>query len=115
MLNENNCSPFYSSFLSLCNKANLSPTAVAKKTGIASGAPTAWKNGAVPKPAQRKKLCEFFGVSDEELLGYKKDPIGVEPDGDDPLNKQLIDLLRQASPEQKKAWISLLKNMTHSK
>ena len=65
--------PFYLSFLRLCQKKGLSPTAVAKKVGIASGAPTAWKNnGAIPRPEQLKKLCVFFDVSENELLGYSE-------------------------------------------
>ena len=75
MKDEKNFSRFYTSFVSLCKKHNLSPTAAAKAAGISSGAPTAWKNdGSVPKPAQREKLCSLFGVTDEELLGYGPDP-----------------------------------------
>lgn len=65
--------PFYSSFLRLCKKKNLSPTADAKEAGISSGAPTAWKyNGAIPRPEQKKKLSVFFDVSENELLGYSE-------------------------------------------
>lgn len=71
MKDEEFYSPFYESFLSLCKREKISPTAAAKKAGISSGAPTAWKKGAVPKPEQRKKLCEIFGVDDTVLLGYK--------------------------------------------
>lgn len=70
MSNEKSFSPFYSSFLSLCSQKGVSPSVAARDSGISSGAPTAWKNGAVPKPAQREKLCNYFGVSDEVLLGY---------------------------------------------
>lgn len=63
--------PFYSSFLSLCKQNGISPTEAAKRAEISSGAPTAWKRkGAIPKPEQRKKLCDLFGVEDEELMGY---------------------------------------------
>lgn len=64
--------PFYSAFLSLCQQKGVSPSTAAKEADISSGAPTAWKNGAVPKPAQRAKLCRYFGVSDEQLLGYEQ-------------------------------------------
>lgn len=73
MKDENNYTPFYKTYLALCERENLSPTAAAKAAGISSGAPTAWKNkGAVPKPEQRQKLCNFFRVTEEELLGYKQ-------------------------------------------
>lgn len=78
MKDEKNFSPFYSAFLKLCEMRGVSPSTVAKSTGISSGAPTAWKNGAVPKPAQRKKLCDYFSVSDNVLLGYE--PIKASSD-----------------------------------
>ena len=81
MKDEKNITPFYASFIRLCAKENKSPTAVAKIAGISSGAPTAWKKGAVPKPEQRKLLCAFFGVTDEELLGYEKTPDDTQADG----------------------------------
>lgn len=84
MKDEKIFSPFYVSFLRLCAENSLTPSAAARKAGISSGAPTAWKNeNAVPKPAQREKLCKLFGVSDEELLGYgqKNSPSSGEDDG----------------------------------
>lgn len=74
-------SPFYSSFLLLCSQKEVSPSVAARDAGISSGAPTAWKKGAVPKPAQREKLCAYFGVTDEVLLGYapKKEAPEGEP------------------------------------
>lgn len=70
MFNEFSFSPFYQSFLSLCSQKGVSPSVAARDAGISSGAPTAWKKGAIPKPAQREKLCDYFGVTDEALLGY---------------------------------------------
>lgn len=80
MFNENNFTPFYSSFLRLCKANGISPSAAAKKAGISSGAPTAWKNnGSIPKPEQRKLLCQLFGVTDLELMGYEiMDPVPPE-------------------------------------
>lgn len=63
--------PFYSSFLGFCKRDGISPTEAAKKAGISSGAPTAWKKrGAVPRPEQLKKLCALFNASEKEILGY---------------------------------------------
>lgn len=91
MKNEIIFTPFYSSFLRLCKKKGLSPTAVAKKTGIASGAPTAWKNnGAIPRPEQLKKLCVFFDVSENELLGYSEQKESSPPSGE---LKEIVDKL----------------------
>lgn len=73
MKNEIIFTPFYLSFLRLCKRNNISPTEAARKAGISSGAPTAWKkDGAVPRPEQQKKLCALFNVSENELLGYSE-------------------------------------------
>lgn len=72
MFDEISFSPFYQAFLSLCSQKGVSPSVAARDAGISSGAPTAWKRGAVPKPAQREKLCDYFGVTDEVLLGYAR-------------------------------------------
>lgn len=82
MSNEKLFSPFYTSFLALCSQKGVAPSVAARDSGISSGAPTAWKNGAIPKPAQREKLCAYFGVSDEVLLGYKSAEKAPAPEGE---------------------------------
>lgn len=129
MKDEEFFSPFYESFLSLCKREKISPTAAAKKAGISSGAPTAWKKGAVPKPEQRKKLCEIFGVDDTVLLGYKTEKPASQAGGglivanvlDDPLMlktdnpvsvlmaqymipSDVMDILAGAKPGSSDAW-----------
>ena len=37
---------------------------------------TAWKNGALPRVASRKKIADYFGITVEELMGTKKEPAG---------------------------------------
>lgn len=54
---------------------------LAAKLGVAQSTVATWetnKNG--PNPTQRKKLCEVFGISLDELYGIapKKDAIGVK-------------------------------------
>lgn len=82
MYDENSISRFYHSFISLCSQKGVSPSVAARDAGISSGAPTAWKRGAIPKPAQREKLCDYFGVTDEVLLGYasKKNLLTIQAD-----------------------------------
>lgn len=110
--------PFYSSFLSLCKQNGISPTEAAKRAEISSGAPTAWKRkGAIPKPEQRKKLCDLFGVEDEELMGYsnpeKEKPTGQEGGGEvDPLTKELLGIISKMNVEQKEAILNIAKMMT---
>lgn len=81
MFNEISFSPFYKSFLSLCSQKGVTPSVAARDAGISSGAPTAWKRGAIPKPAQREKLCDYFGVTDEVLLGYDIEKVPTSDGG----------------------------------
>lgn len=111
MENEFNFSPFYLSFLYLCKRDGISPTKAAKKAGIASGAPTAWKTkGSIPRPDQRDKLCALFGVTENELLGYEAQK--EKPPGEGELNKEekeIIDLYNRASPELRAAALAMLR------
>lgn len=118
MLHEKNYSPFYSAFLSLCTQKGVSPSVAARDSGISSGAPTAWKNGAIPKPAQREKLCLYFGVTDEVLLGYvqkEKTPISEsgrkdELFGTDKYGKRLKVLARHLEKIPEETRNRLVKN-----
>lgn len=108
MKDENNFTPFYSSFLALCKRDGLSPTEAAKRADISSGAPTAWKKkGAIPRPEQLKKLCALFNVSERELLGYstpkEQPPAQGEGLGSANANLTVWDkVLDQMSPEELK-------------
>ncbi len=53
---------FWNNFVTLCNKNNTTPTAVANALGIAIGSITKWKNGAVPRDTTLKKIADYFGV-----------------------------------------------------
>lgn len=105
--------PFYSTFLSLCKRDNISPTEAARRAGISSGAPTAWKkDGSIPRPGQQKKLCALFNVSENELLGYsgqKKAPPAPGGELGEEV-KEFIELYDRASPELRAAALAVLKS-----
>lgn len=65
---------FWSVFVGLCAKREVSPNAVAKALGLSSGSVTLWKNGAVPRPTTIKKIADYFGVSPESFLAGTDDP-----------------------------------------
>lgn len=113
MKNEIIFTPFYSTFLSLCKRDNISPTEAARRAGISSGAPTAWKkDGAIPRPEQQKKLCALFNVSENELLGYsgqKKEPPAQGRELGEEV-KEFIELYDRASPELRAAALAVLKS-----
>ena len=60
---------FYDNYIRLCNSINKSPSAVAIEMGIAKPTVNRWKNGSNPTDATLEKICEYFGVSKEELIG----------------------------------------------
>lgn len=107
MKNEFNFSPFYLSFLALCERDGISPTKAAKDAGISSGAPTAWKTkGSIPRPDQREKLCALFNVTENELLGYggqKEKPPAQGGEPMDPETQELIDFAKTASADELRA------------
>ena len=65
---------FWSVFVGLCAKREVSPNAVAKALGLSSGSVTLWKNGAVPRSTTIKKIADYFGVSPESFLAETDDP-----------------------------------------
>lgn len=106
--------PFYSSFLRLCKRDRISPTEAAKRAGISSGAPTAWKNkGAIPRSEPLRKLCVLFSVDEDEMLGYKQKekPTPVSESGLDAREAEFMELFRQLSEEQKLRQIEILKDI----
>jgi transcriptional regulator with XRE-family HTH domain len=93
---------FLEKFLNLCAKKGLSPNAVAKELGIASGTISEWKKGRSPKNSTLKKLSDYFGVSVDYLLGKEEQTKQNTPD--EPKltegEKMLLDLFRRI-PEDK--------------
>ena len=59
---------FFSQFEQLCQKNNISPTAVVQKLGMSKGTITNWKNGVIPNGETIIRLAEYFNVSTDYLL-----------------------------------------------
>ena len=61
---------FWDNFVRLCNKVGKYPNTVAAEVGVKStGTVTGWKNGAKPRQSILKKLCDYFGVTEADLMG----------------------------------------------
>ena len=58
---------FYDNYVSLCNLAGKSPSAVALEIGLTKPTVNRWKNGSMPTDATIRKVADFFGVSVAEL------------------------------------------------
>lgn len=67
---------FWDNFVRQCEKIEKSPSAVSEELDFNRSAVTAWKNGALPRVASRKKIADYFGITVEELMGTKKEPAG---------------------------------------
>lgn len=67
---------FWDNFVRQCEKMEKSPSAVSEELDFNRSAVTAWKNGALPRVASRKKIADYFGITVEELMGTKKEPAG---------------------------------------
>lgn len=61
---------FFDQYKALCERDGKTPNGVAKELGIASSSVTQWKHGSVPRPDKLRKICEYFGVTSEYLLGF---------------------------------------------
>ena len=101
---------FYENFAFYCTKIGKSESAVAKDVGITSKSVTGWKNGALPRNSTLKKLADYFGITVEELMGTKKEPAGT---GElDKQMQEIVELLNNATPEQRNAVETLLRSRT---
>lgn len=99
---------FYENFAFYCTKIGKSESAVAKDVGITSKSVTGWKNGALPRNSTLKKLADYFGITVEELMGTKKEPAGMG--GLDKQMQEIVELLNNATPEQRNAVETLLRS-----
>lgn len=72
---------FWENYLILCSSVGKAPNAVAAEIGIkSSGTVTGWSNGAIPRKSVLFKLCQYFGVTEEQLLSDRllMDPVPPE-------------------------------------
>ena len=60
---------FFQRFYELCRRNGTSPNAIREELGASSGSITAWKQGALPRPAMVAKIADYFGVTVDYLLG----------------------------------------------
>lgn len=65
---------FYHSYVSLCNKRNISPSAAAEEMGFHRSDVTRWSKGAQPRQATIQKVADYFSVSVQDLMGEEKAP-----------------------------------------
>lgn len=99
---------FWENFVTQCEKLEKSPTTVVEELGFKRPAVTSWKNGALPQVKNRKKIADYFGITVEELMGTKKEPAGEGELTED--MKEILEYAQKMGPEERKAFITLLKS-----
>lgn len=118
---------FYANYISLCNKLNKSPSAVAEEMGFKRSVVTAWKKGRQPREATLMKIADYFGVTVDDLvsnsttMSYGSTPLldakKAIIKNDDGLNEKyakydaLIDLFDSLPPERQDAVIRQLQEI----
>ena len=65
---------FYENYVALCRDKGESPSKAAQNAGLSKTAVTGWKQNpnALPSPSVLQKLCTYFGVGQEALLGEQQ-------------------------------------------
>lgn len=87
------------------------PTKACEAAGVGKSFVSDVRRGQVPSVEKVQMLADYLGVTTSQLLGEETKK---EPDGEnavelpEPLDAQLMDLLRRADPETKSAMLVLL-------
>lgn len=117
---------FYDTFLSLCSSKGMKPGRVADEIGINRGTVTSWKKrGYTPRAEVLQRIADYFGVTidyllgkvsepflsldekgilhidDDAFAGAKKKPTPVSEDGLDEQDRQLVELMKLLTDDQK--------------
>ena len=77
--NEGVKTMFKNIFTNLCNKNNVSPTAVCIAIGLSNAAYSNWDENSVPRKTTLLKIANYFNVSVEYLLGEEKEKPSDKP------------------------------------
>lgn len=106
---------FWDNFVRLCNRVGKYPNTVAAEVGVKStGTVTGWKNGAMPRQSVLKKLCEYFGVTEADLLNGEKETPASNADGVDELDVEALDIMHQLPPEKREAALAMLRGLLNN-
>ena len=92
----------YEIFAKLLKEKGVTPYQVHKATGVAQSSLSDWKNGkSKPKYEKMAAIADYFGVSVDYLLGREEKKAPVQMDEGDELDRQIMDLFKQLTPEDK--------------
>jgi len=98
---------FFETYERLCRYKGMSDSAAAAEIGLSNSTVTSWKNGALPRKPTIKKVADYFGVTIDQMLGYKnidKEKLPANKSGELTENDmKLLKFFRSLPPEKLKA------------
>lgn len=107
---------FYKNYLSLCAKANKTPSAVATAIGLSNAAASGWKKGKEPTDATLQKLADYFGVAVEALTEEQNNkPATLEGSELTDAQREVLDYIKDKDEEDLKAFLAAFKAYNEAK
>lgn len=92
---------FYLTFIELCAKAGISPSAAAEEMGFQRSVVTRWRGGTVPRDANLQRVADYFNVPVEALTAGQKEKAPAQMAEDLSADElEIVSILRKMSPEQ---------------
>lgn len=100
----------------LCKARGVLPTIACRESGAGKDLLNQMeRRGSIPSVEKIQLLANYLGCTVSDLLGEKKEPTLVTESGPrDPLEAQLMNLVRQLSPDSKKMLIAQLEVLLRS-
>ena len=96
-----------------CAEVGIKVTPLVRELGISSGAVGRWKSGTLPNGETLLKLASRLDCTVDYLLGRdKKKPTPEDGDGPDDQDRQLIELMKLLSADQKEFLLAQLLTLT---
>ena len=94
---------FYDVYKYLCDSRGESPYTLPVKLGLikSNAAVAQWKEGAIPRSKTLKGLADHFGVSISYLMDIDEVISPEILDVNDPINRELLELIERLSPAKK--------------
>lgn len=100
---------FYEIVNNLCKERKTTITKMALDIGLSNAAPTAWKNGSIPKADTLEAIAKYFGVSIDYLRGLEQKEKPT-PEGElEYSDLDLLDAFNRADESTREAIRLLLK------
>ena len=106
---------FYNTFLNLCIRKDIKPTAAVKEIGITGPAVNRWKNGSMPNDVTLMKIANYFDVSMEYLKTgqepetEKSQPAEIDKLANSEIKKKLVEYFDTLPEEKLVALLALIK------